>query len=206
MNLEYFISKRLIKAKANKNVFSLPIIRITISAISLSIAIMIISLSILLGFKKEITNKVITFGSHIQIKSAKKSDNHSSIPLQITEKLKESISQNKEVIHTQSIVNDFGLIKTSDDFLGINTKGVNIDKYNWGNLKKHILEGNIVNSDSSILLSLSISKKLKLSIGDKIRVYFPSTNNDERITVRPFYICGIYNTSMSEFDNNLTTE
>ena len=90
MNVEYFISRRLISAKENKNVFSRPIIRITISAISLSVAIMILSLSILFGFKKEITDKVIAFGSHIQVKSIQDAD-QLDVPLKLTNKLEESI-------------------------------------------------------------------------------------------------------------------
>ena len=71
MNVEYFISKRLINTKKNKNVFSRPIVRITISAIALSVAVMIISLSTLFGFKKEITDQIININSHIEITSNK---------------------------------------------------------------------------------------------------------------------------------------
>ena len=53
MNVEYFISKRIVSAKENKNIFSRPIIRITIFAIALSVAVMLISLSILDGFQSE---------------------------------------------------------------------------------------------------------------------------------------------------------
>ena len=72
MNVEYFISKRLVFAKENKNVFSRPIIRITISAIALSVAIMLISLSVLNGFQNQITNTVVSLSSHIQISNINK--------------------------------------------------------------------------------------------------------------------------------------
>ena len=82
MNVEYFISKRIVSAKENKNIFSRPIIRITIFSIALSVAIMLISLSILDGFQSEITNKVISFGSHIQISNYKKTADKKEIPLE----------------------------------------------------------------------------------------------------------------------------
>ena len=70
MNIEYFISKRLITAKENKNVFSRPIIRVTISAIAISVAVMVISLSILFGFKQEIIKKITGFNTHIQMQTS----------------------------------------------------------------------------------------------------------------------------------------
>ena len=202
MNVEYFISKRIISAKENKNVFSRPIIRITISAIALSVAVMLISLSVLDGFKSEVMNKVIAFGSHIQIENYTTFEDNSTTPLVVTESLSESIYQNKQVKKVQSVIYDFGLVKTKDDFLGINLKGVS-DNYDWNQFNDRITDGELLNSDSSIVISETIADKLNLHLSDKINVYFPSLKKD-KINVRPFYICGIYNTSMGEFDNSLT--
>ena len=201
MNVEYFISKRLVSAKENKNVFSRPIIRITISAIALSVAVMLISLSVLEGFKLEITNKVISFGSHIQIKAIQKSNNHEKVSVSVNDTLINSIKNENNVHHIDGVIYNFGLIKTNDEFLGINLKGVSSD-YNFNFFRENLLKGDVINSDSSILISSDIASKLKLDIGEKLRIYFPNIS-DEKINVRPFYISGIYNTSMEEFDAQL---
>lgn len=202
MNVEYFISKRIVSAKENKNVFSRPIIRVTISAIALSVAVMLISLSVLEGFQSEVTNKVVSFGSHIQIAPYQSVDDKTKSPLELTDKFIKSVSTNKEVSEIHPIVYDFALVKTNTDFLGINLKGV-AKTYNWENIEDKITQGVSVNSDSSILISEQIAGKLNLQLGDKIRVYFPSVKN-ERVNVRPFYVCGLYNSSMSEFDESMT--
>ena len=202
MNVEYFISKRIVSAKENKNVFSRPIIRVTISAIALSVAVMLISLSVLEGFQSEVTNKVVSFGSHIQIAPYQSVDDKIKSPLELTDKFIKSVSTNKEVSEIHPIVYDFALVKTNTDFLGINLKGV-AKTYNWENIEDKITQGVGVNSDSSILISEQIAGKLNLQLGDKIRVYFPSVKN-ERVNVRPFYVCGLYNSSMSEFDESMT--
>ncbi|MGY8988148.1 MAG: ABC transporter permease, partial [Flavobacteriales bacterium] len=199
--VEYFISKRLVSAKENKNVFSRPIIRITISAIALSVAVMLISLSVLEGFKLEITNKVISFGSHIQIKAIQKSNNHEKVSVSVNDTLINSIKNENNVHHIDGVIYNFGLIKTNDEFLGINLKGVSSD-YNFNFFRENLLKGDVINSDSSILISSDIASKLKLDIGEKLRIYFPNIS-DEKINVRPFYISGIYNTSMEEFDAQL---
>ena len=198
MNLEYFISKRLVFAKENKNVFSRPIIRITISAIALSFAIMLISLSVLNGFQNQITNTVVSLSSHIQISNINK--NESTIPLVLNDSLLMSIDIEK-IRTINPVVNEFGLVKTNNDFLGIQLKGVSND-YPLKNIENKITKGNFTLNDSNIIISENISNKLYLNIGDKIRVYFPSINNN-RVNVRPFYISAIYNSNMSEIDNNL---
>ena len=116
MNVEYFISKRIVSAKENKNIFSRPIIRITIFAISLSVAVMLISLSILDGFQSEVTNKVISFGSHIQI------SNKEEIPLELTDFFLASVQQNYGITDIYKIIDEFGLVKTDDDFMLIKMK------------------------------------------------------------------------------------
>ena len=199
MNVEYFISKRIVSAKENKNVFSRPIIRITIFAIALSIAIMLISLSILNGFQNHITDKVVSFASHIQIFKDNVEDMDSSIVLYdyFLDSLKvDGVSDINPVIY------EFGLIKTDSDFLGIQLKGVS-SEYNWFCIEDKITQGKICHSDSSIIISEMIAANLNIQIGDKIRVYFPSIKNN-RVNVRPFYVSALYNSSMSDFDNNLT--
>ena len=202
MNVEYFISKRIVSAKENKNVFSRPIIRLTIFAIALSVAIMLISLSVLDGFQSEITNKVISFSSHIQISNNEKISETEEIPLELTDSLLISVQHNSAIKDISNIIYEFGLVKTDDDFMGINLKGVEED-YDFSDFSDKIIDGDRVKSDSSIFISENIANKLNLKVTDKIRVYFPSVNS-ERVNVRPFYVCGIFNINMNELDESLS--
>ncbi len=199
MNVEYFISKRIVGAKENKNALSRPIIRITIFAIALSVAVMLISLSILNGFQNQITDKVVSFASHIQIFKDKLEDKES--PILLYDYFLDSI-QVEGVSNISPIVYEYGLIKTDSDFLGIQLKGVS-SNYNWIMIEDKITQGKICHSDSSIIISEMIAVKLNIKIGDKIRVYFPTIQNN-RLNVRPFYVSAFYNSSMSDFDNSLT--
>lgn len=67
MNTPYFIAKRLIRTKSSEKELSRPIVRIATAGIALGMAVMILTLSIVTGFQKEIRDKVIGFGGHIQI-------------------------------------------------------------------------------------------------------------------------------------------
>ena len=202
MNVEYFISKRIVSAKENKNVFSRPIIRLTIFAIALSVAIMLISLSVLDGFQSEITNKVFSFSSHIQISNNEKISETEEIPLELTDSFLVSVQKNSAIKDISNIIYEFGLVKTDDDFMGINLKGVEED-YDFSAFSDKIIDGDRIKSDSSIFISENIANKLNLKVADKIRVYFPSVNS-ERVNVRPFYVCGIFNINMNELDESLS--
>ena len=161
---------------------------------ALSIAIMLISISILNGFQNQITDKVVSFASHIQIFKDNVDDKESSIIL--NDYFLDSL-QTHGVSSINPVVYEFGLIKTDSDFLGIQLKGVS-SNYNWQRLEDKITQGKICHSDSTIIISEQIALKLKVKIGDKIRVYFPSIKNN-RVNVRPFYVTAFYNSSMSGF-------
>jgi lipoprotein-releasing system permease protein len=206
MNVEYFISKRIISAKENKNVFSRPIIRITIFAIALSVAVMLISLSILDGFQSEIINKVISFSSHIQISNSEKTVDQEEIPLELTDSFLNLVQQNSGITDIHNIIDELGLVKIPNDFMGIKIKGVNED-YDFSAFSDKIIDGELLNSDSSIFISENIANKLRFELSDtieknKIIVYFPSFT--ERARVQVFYVCGVYNTKFNEFDEILT--
>ena len=157
MNVEYFISKRIVSEGKNKNVFSHSIIRITIFAIALSVGVMLISLSILNGFQNHITYKVVSFASHIQIFKEKLEDKESSLVLY--DYFLDSI-QVDGVISVSPVVYEYGLIKTESDFLGIQLKGVDSD-FNWIRIEDKITQGTICHSDSSIIVSEMIACKVK---------------------------------------------
>ena len=63
LNVEYFIAKKIFSTKEKNNSYTKPIFRIAILAIALSIAVMLISVMILTGFKNDISSKMIGFGS-----------------------------------------------------------------------------------------------------------------------------------------------
>ena len=67
MNLPYFIAQRLVKGRREETSFSRPINVIAVIGISLGLAVMILAVAILTGFKEQIREKVVGFGSNIQI-------------------------------------------------------------------------------------------------------------------------------------------
>lgn len=201
MSVEFFIAKRIYGGdkKLEKKVSS-PAIKIAISGIALGLAIMIVSVCIIVGFKKEIRDKVVGFGSHIQITSFNNDSEYEDHPIAVSDLLREYLESYPQIMHVQEYINKPSIIKTKDDFLGVVLKGVS-DNYNWDFFQNNIVEGDIINKDDSItenqaIISTYIANKLHLNVGDNFTAYFVQ----EPVRARQFRISGIYETNFEEYD------
>lgn len=199
MNLELFISRKFIKG--NKQNFSRPVIIIAIIGIALSVAVMLLTVSITFGFKKSITQKVIGFGGHIQIGNFDLNNSFESHPIEKNTQLEKLVTEIPGVRHIQAFCYKAGMIKTNDQMQGIVLKGVGRD-FDWSFIKNNLVCGNTIKfSDTSksneVLISKLIADKLQLKLNDKLKTYFIV---DEQLRGRSFNITGIYETGLEEFD------
>jgi len=200
MNVEYFIAKRLFTAKEENNTYTKPILRIAILAIALSVAVMLISIMVVTGFKNDISDKIIGFGSHITISNFTNNQSYESEPISVEQDFYPSITAVEGVKHISTFATKAGIIKTADEIQGVVLKGVS-SNYDWTFFKDNLVSGSVFEVNDSvksnqILISENISKTLDLNVGDGLVMYF--AQNPPR--VRKFHISGIYNTAMSDFD------
>lgn len=199
MNPEFFIARRLIKR--NTGNFSDPIIRIAIITVALGLIVMILSIAIIIGFKHEISSKVIGFGGHIQISNFDNNYSYEVIPIEHDPVLLRQLKDIPGVKHVQIFGNKPGIIKTENDIQGVVLKGIGKD-FDWDFFKEKMINGSILQvSDTAISNDILISKKLasllKLETGNDVRMYFII---DDLIRARRFTIKGIYETGLEDFD------
>jgi lipoprotein-releasing system permease protein len=198
MNLEYFIAKRIHFRQDRKNV-SRPAVRIAILGIAIGLAVMLIAVSIVLGFKQEIRNKTIGFGGHIQITNFDSNNTYEMSPISLNDSLKNELAALEGVRHIQPFATKPGIIKTNDQFQGIVLKGVNKD-FDWNFFKANMVEGVTLNLKDSLQNNVVISKHLadlfQLKNGDSFLTYFIQ----DQIRARKFTIAGIYSTNFIEYD------
>ena len=204
MNTELFISNRLFFDKSNQQFLSKKIIRIALFGIALGLAVMIISVAVITGFKTEIRNKVIGFGSHIQIINFDSRNSYEIPPISKNQPFIDQLRTMKNIDAVQVFGTKPGMIKTDESIQGIVFKGVE-PGYNWSFFQKNLVHGQLPQlNDTSrvneILLSENISRLLKIKTGDSAVLYFV---NENEVTPRMLQlkVCGIYRTSLEEFDN-----
>ncbi|MFA7582155.1 MAG: ABC transporter permease [Proteiniphilum sp.] len=201
MNAELFIAKRIYRGdKKNDKRVSSPAIRIAIAGIALGLAVMIVAVCIIVGFKKEVRAKVIGFGSHIQVSAFESNASYEHTPIAISDTLLAQLNANPAISHVQEFITKPGIIKTDDDFMGVVLKGVS-EGYDWQFFRKNLLEGSVIESGDTTsgnraIISRVIADKLLLKTGDNFTCYFVQ----EPVRARRFRITGIYETNFEDYD------
>lgn len=203
MNFALFIAKRLYKEKGDKKRVSRPAITIATLGVAIGLAVMIISVSVALGFKNEIKSKVIGFGSHIQVTNLDATNSMEVMPIQVNDSVMKALNGIKGIAHVQRFATKPGLIKTDENFQGMLLKGI-AQEYDPTFFKQHLIAGEFPKfSDSSssnkLLISKSTADKLKLKLGDKVFTYY----FENSIRIRRFKVAGIYQTNLSAYDDNI---
>ena len=201
MGSAFFIARKIFQNKEGEKNFSPPAVRVAVISIALGLVVMILSVAIVVGFKKEVRNKVIGFGSHIQITNFDSNSYYEMKPIAISDTLLNFLQTYPNISHVQQFATKPGIIKTDQDSEGAIFKGID-ENYNWDFFKKSLLEGKIlsVHPDSiipDVLISKKIADRLRLKLGDSFLTYFVREDN---ISPRKFHITGIYQTNFSDYD------
>jgi lipoprotein-releasing system permease protein len=200
MNLPYFIANRLIKGRREGTSFSRPINIIAIIGIAMGLGVMILAVAILTGFKQQIREKVVGFGSHIQIMNFDSNISFETTPISDTQTFIPKIKQLPGVAHVEVFATKAGIIRTEEDIQGVVLKGIGSD-FDWSYFKSNMVDGSVftvtdTGRTDKVIISKKISDMLRLKTGDSFSMLFIQ----DPPRMRKFTISGIYETSLEEFD------
>lgn len=178
--------------------------KVATAAVALGVAVMIISLSVGLGFKQEVRDKIVGFGTHIQIVSFDYNRSYETNPVPKDSLLCDNIKMIDGVRNLQPFILKPGIIKTDDAIQGVALKGVD-DSFDWTFIESVMedgvsLVGDTTSNATGIVLSRSLATLLKLETGDAVRMYFIQNN---AIRARRFTLLGIFNSHFPEFDEKM---
>ncbi|MBU2555610.1 MAG: ABC transporter permease [Bacteroidetes bacterium] len=199
----FFIAKR-ISARGSDNL-SGPVVRISVVSVALGVVFMLLSIAIVIGFQKSISDKVTGFTSHLQIVPFDNNESLESAPIATDGQFIDDLKNNPEVTHLQFTARKAGVLKTDDQIQGVIFKGV--DKgYDSVFLKESLVEGRYLHlgeetTSNEVLVSALLASKLHIKIGDDIRLWFVQEGQSQP-RGRKLNVSGIYSTSLEEFDNN----
>ena len=198
MSFPFFIARRLYGSKNRSERIASLGVNIATVGIAVGLAVMIVSVAVVLGFKGEIKNKVTGFGSNIQIVNSDAMQTSDTLPVIASPSFVERLAKCEGVSHVQRVTRKAGILKTETDFQGITFTGIGPD-YDTTFLASHMVEGHLPStSDNQLAISQAISDAMQLHCGDKVFAYFFDTD----IRMRRYQISGIYQTNMMQFDNS----
>lgn len=201
MSFERIIANRMLGRDEHN--FSRPLIRIATITIALGVVVMIMAVCILRGFQREITNKVVGFGSHITIRSYGWVNDYDEMPISLASSELEALRNIPGISSIQPYAYKGGMMKTDEQILGIILKGLS-PYSDTSFFSTNIIRGHLPTlNDSAVSNEIAISKRIaqlmKVDTGNRVATYFWSGDN---YRARNFLVVGIYNTDLNEFDDH----
>lgn len=200
MSLELFLAKRLYGTRKGGRRISRPAVAIAQWGVAVGTLVMFVSICIIVGFKQQIRDKIIGFGGHIQVMSYE-SAYDGEVPVIADSSMLAALSAVNGVEHVQPFVVKPGMIVANDEYEGVALKGVG-GGYDLSFIADNVVEGELPafgddKASNSIVLSKAVADKLKVTVGDKVNMYFMQ----QGIKARRLSVSAIYETHLTEFDN-----
>ena len=224
MSLSYFLARRIHFHPGDSGQrVSPPVIRIAIAGIAIGLAVMIVSVAIVIGFKQEVREKVIGFGAHMQLQAMTANTTFETHPIDISDSLLITIQGVEGIERLHPFATKPAILKTEEDFLSIAIKGVTAET-DLSFFARHLEEGEMPQLTSwsadpeetlpsrQIVISRLIANRLKLDVGDEISTYFIRSNRSNEFSLgsekhsvrsRKLQISGIYATHFDEYDKQM---
>lgn len=204
MNLPLFIAKRIYSDNDAQQKVSKPAIRIATAGVAVGLAVMIVSVCIVLGFKHTIRDKVIGFGSHITVANFMTIHGNGQKPIAMNDSMAKVLRSVNGVRHVQRYALKQGILKTDSDFLGVAFKGIAAE-YDTTFIHNNMVSGCIPTfsdeaSHNKIVISKIMADMLKIKTGDKVFAYFIDNDN---VRMRRFLVSGIYQTNLTQYDKTI---
>lgn len=201
MNWKLFIARRIYKQQEGSRQVSRPAVRIATIGIAIGLAVMLVTVSVVLGFKQETRSKVVGLGADILVTSIDVDESFQTTPVSVTDSMLSAWRNIEGVTAVQRYSTKPGMIMTENDFQGMVLKGVG-QEYDNTFLQAHLLEGEIPQftdsvSTNKVLISHAMSVKLGIGLGDKLYTYYIEDN----IRARRLEVAGIYQTNFSMYDD-----
>lgn len=198
VNTEFFIARRISSREGGpKNVM----VRIATVTVGVSMAVMIVALSVIFGFKRDITQKLTAFAGDIEIVFLDGNSSYETRPITRNPALEQAVRQTADFKSIYPYAVKGGIVKTGEAMQGVALKGVDA-AYDWSFFERSLVEGRIPHiTDTArsreILISKSLSDMLRIGLDDRVEMLFVDETSPRR---DQFKVAGIYNTGLAEMD------
>ena len=204
MNYPLFIARKIYNGGDKTRKVSKPAITIATVGVAIGLAVMIVSVCVVLGFKHSIRDKVVGFGSNITVANFLTLQSSEQYPIVVNDSLVKQLKAIPGVKHVQRYTYIQGILKTDKDFLGVMLKGLGPD-FDSTFIHNNMVEGSLPHfsdkeNQQKLVISKTIADKLNLKVGQRLFAYFI---NDQGVRTRKFTIAGIYETNMKQFDSQI---
>ena len=201
MNFSFYLAQRL--TLKSKRTFSKLIVRMSVLAIALGVAVMILSMAIVKGFKQEIREKVRAFSGDVQVLKNDLNYSLENSSFSLPKSVLEELQSDSSLLSVQAFATKPGIIKVNNEIEGVVLKGID-DSYSAKSIQSILVSGRSINfadtvqAQKEILISNHTARLLHVKVGDDFVMYFVQ----EPLRKRKFTVVGVYNLGVEEVDNS----
>lgn len=180
-------------------------VHVAVLAVSLSIAVMIITLAVIMGFKREIVRKTEGLVAHITLADLRSFNIAEAQPVRRIAALDSLLAARPWIVRAAPYASKAGILRTDEGIEGVQLKGVDAS-YDFGFLEDRIVAGRLPRVGDSVrvkdlLLSRVLADRLRIAVDDKVELLFADA--DGRPRRDRFKVTGIYDSGMEEIDRVL---
>lgn len=201
MNTPLYLARRMGFKSASDRAAS-PGVIVGYAGVALAIIIMLLAISVVRGFKKEITEKLIGFNAQITVFAPENEETPSfTRGIRLTDSLRHELSAALPGADASLIIRQPAIFKTDADFQGIILKGLTPDAAAWQFYGDNIVEGHVPqdsDGSESVIISSAIASKLGVTAGDRLPTHFL---DGQSVRTRRLTVTGIFDTHFHDFDN-----
>ena len=198
----WFVAKRLFAQGGSSGRASRLATGIATVGVAIGLAVMLVSVSIVLGFQKEVQDKVLGFGAHIKVMNYKSLGQQEFSPIVIDDSITSKLQAIPDVASVARFCIKPGMLKTDANFKGIAIQGIGQD-YDQSFISSHLVKGEIPEftdsvSSGKLVISQAMAREMQVDTGQEIYAYF----FEKTVRARKFTVAGIYQTNLTDFDKN----
>ena len=190
MRPETYIARRLYYDNTSSH--ARPAVRVALLGMIIGVMVMVITVSVVVGFKRTIVSKVSGFGAHIQVVSFESNNTYEFEPVSVSDSLLQTLRAIPHVTRANIFATKPGIVKTDSAFQGVVFKGT--DYWDW--FADNLVRGALPASANEMMLSARLGRMMNLDVDSAVLCYFVG----EEVRVRKFRVSGVYETGLGEFD------
>ena len=203
MNLAFFIARRMARPTSENRPGVME--RIAVGSVALGVAVMIVTLAVVIGFKREVARKMEGFAAHVSVTDIRGVDALDSQPVRRNARLEALIRSTDGFVAMAPYAVKGGIVRTEETVGEVILKGVEAS-YDWSLLGEWLVAGELPRVGDSIrtkdiLLSRVLADRLLLGVGDKVEMLF--VDGGERPRRDRFKVAGIYESGLEEMDRTM---
>lgn len=185
-----------------KTFFGYIVTAISIGGIFIGVAALIVVLSVMNGFQKDVKERIVDVNSHIIVLK------YFNEPIKEYREIMDSLKEFKDIVSMTPFIYSKGLIQFENFTNGVVIRGFSIDdSVTYSIMKRHLKFGRFPENENEILIGVDLAEELRVHTLDNVKIATPFGSTETFGSLIPkiteFTVSGIFDAGMYQYNSEL---